>query len=77
MPTAYPRTAPEDRTPDVEAEVRFVQIVATRSLGGYDLVYGLTHDGRVFERTTGGWKALSMTDVTAWETTIDHGRNPR
>jgi hypothetical protein len=54
----------EDRAPDVEAGLRFVQIIATRSLGGHDALYGLTHDGRVYERTASGWRALSMADVT-------------
>lgn len=62
---AYQHAIIGDDASDLGPELRFVQIAATRSsLGGHDLVYGLTHDGRVYELTTGGWKALAMREVT-------------
>ena len=65
MPAADPRTITGNGAPDLETELRFVQISATRSaLGGHDLIYGLTRDGRVYEMTAGGWKALAMKEVT-------------
>jgi hypothetical protein len=58
------RRVTDDPAPERGTELRFVQIAATRSgIGGADLVYGLTHDGRVYELTAGGWKALPMTEV--------------
>jgi hypothetical protein len=64
MPAADPRTITGNGAPALGTELRFVQISATRSaLEGHDLVYGLTCDGRVYEMTAGGWKALAMKEM--------------